>query len=166
MFGATSLLALWGMSSVVHAACGDGEADKTEDCDDGNTDDGDGCDSTCVVEDGWDCVDATFELDFTEVVYNDGHSSPSWSISSDLRTVTQSVNSDAAVYMSTLPATGVTIEMEMRVGTSSDDDFIGFVIGFEAGDGSASSADRSSTSRVARSGSFSSSQSRCLAPGM
>jgi cysteine-rich repeat protein len=127
---------------VAAAACGDGVLDSGETCDDLDTTDGDGCDSSCQVEDGWECVDASFALDFDEVVYNDsGHSSPVWSLSSDGTTVTQSVNADAAVYVSTLPAVGVSMTFELTVNTTTDDDFIGWAIGYDAGEYADANAD-------------------------
>jgi cysteine-rich repeat protein len=36
--------------------CGNGNIESGEECDDGDTDNGDGCDSSCNIEDGWDCV--------------------------------------------------------------------------------------------------------------
>jgi len=96
------------LAPAAHAACGDGILDSGETCDDLNTTDGDGCDSSCLVEAGWECVDASFAIDFAEVLSDDStHSTPSWTLSSDGLTVTQSLNADAAVYVTTLPANGV-----------------------------------------------------------
>jgi cysteine-rich repeat protein len=126
---------------LARAACGDGALDSGEECDDLNTSDGDGCDASCLVEDGWACVDAGFELDFAEIVYNDTHDSPSWSLSSDGTAVTQSVNADAAVYVSTLPAVGVSMTFELTVETTGDDDYIGWAIGYDPGEAGDPSAD-------------------------
>ncbi len=115
--------------------CGDLDITGGEACDDGNTLDGDGCDSSCQVEPGSECVDADFSVDFDEVWPHSFHDSdPNWTVSSDNLTVQQTLNSDAGVYMTNLPATGATIAFEMAVETSSDDDFIGWVIGFKEGD--------------------------------
>ncbi len=129
--------------SVAHAVCGDGVLDSGEECDDLNTTDGDGCDASCAVEDGWECVDASFELDFAETLTtaDPTHGSPSWSLSSDGLTVTQSVNALPAVYVSTLPAVGVSMTFDLTVNTTDDDDFIGWVIGYESGENVSSSAD-------------------------
>ena len=129
-----------GSSLSSSATCGDGTLDSGEECDDANTTNDDGCDAICAVEDGWECTQATFDLDFDEELDSDG-SSPNWTLSSDGLTVTQSVNASPAVYMSTLPATGVSMTFELTVNTSSDDDFIGWVVGYEEGDNSNSSAD-------------------------
>ena len=77
---------------TAHAdTCGDSSIEASEECDDGNTTDGDGCDSTCVAETGWECTEATFDLDFNEDFYGDGvhggSSFPSWTLSSDGRSV-------------------------------------------------------------------------------
>ena len=130
-------MGLFALPSVASAACGDGALDSGETCDDGNTTSLDGCDSVCAIEAGYECIEANFELDFSERLATDGGSTPSWTLSSDKRTVTQSLNSDAGVYMSTLPASGVTISMDIAVNTGSDDDFNGFVIGYESGDSTA-----------------------------
>ncbi|MEC7987003.1 MAG: MopE-related protein [Myxococcota bacterium] len=120
-----------------HATCGDGNLDATEDCDDGNLVAGDGCSDVCATESGWLCTDAEFNLDFSEMFYNDGvHAAPepNWTLSSDGRTVSQSENSIPGLYVSTLPATGVTATFELTVNTASDDDYIGWAVGYEAGD--------------------------------
>ena len=123
------------------AVCGDGILQSGEDCDDLNTTSGDGCDASCLIEDGWECTDASFALDFDEVVYDTTHGSPSWSVSADGTTVTQSQNADPAVYVSSMPAVGVSMTFSLAVNTSSDDDFIGWAIGYDAGEGSSASAD-------------------------
>lgn len=82
-------------------------------------------------------MDAEFNLDFSEAFYNDGvHSAPepNWTLSSDGRTVSQSENSIPGIYVSTLPATGVTATFELTVNTASDDDYIGWAVGYKAGD--------------------------------
>ncbi|MEC8422192.1 MAG: hypothetical protein VX000_00370, partial [Myxococcota bacterium] len=142
-FCASGLAALVGLAprAALAGVCGDGVLDSGETCDDGNATAGDGCDASCQEEFGWECVDATFELDFAEVVSDDGHPSPSWSLSSDRLTVTQSLNADAAVYMSNLPATGTEISVDLTVNTTGDDDFIGFVLGYESGENASSSGD-------------------------
>ena len=129
---------------VVFAACGDGAIDGTEECDDGDADSGDGCSASCTVEPGYDCQDATFSLDFNEAITNGpihGTSvNPNWTLSNNDRTVSQSVNSAAGVYMSTLPATGGRIAMDIEV-TGSDNDYFGFVIGYQAGEATEADAD-------------------------
>lgn len=136
-----ALLGVVAFSGAAHAVCGNGTVEAGESCDDSNVSSGDGCDSSCLVEDGWDCIDASFELLTDEVLLDDsGHSSPSWTISSDNLTVTQSINADAAVYASTLPANGVSIAFDLTVNTTRDDDFIGWVIGYAEGDNTAEDA--------------------------
>eukprot|EP00656_Telonema_subtile_P024346 TRINITY_DN2647_c0_g1_i3.p1 TRINITY_DN2647_c0_g1~~TRINITY_DN2647_c0_g1_i3.p1 ORF type:complete len:513 (+),score=129.65 TRINITY_DN2647_c0_g1_i3:287-1825(+) len=43
------------VSSCAAQVCGDGKRFGTESCDDFNAVDGDGCDSSCAVEEGWQC---------------------------------------------------------------------------------------------------------------
>jgi MYXO-CTERM domain-containing protein len=126
------------------AVCGDGTIDTAEgeQCDDLNVVDGDGCAASCQIEPGWECVPATFELDFDEIVYDDSfHDNPLWLISPDQLTVNQSVNADPAVYVSTLPVLGVSITFDLNVLVAADDDLIGFVIGYEAGEATDPTAD-------------------------
>ena len=136
--------ALMGALSPAHAlaaTCGDKIIASTEACDDGNTTDGDGCDATCAVEVGWECGAANFSLDFSEYTNDSGHDTPVWSLSADKLTLKQSLNADPAVYMTNIPITGNTITFTQAVKSTSDDDFVGFVVGFEAGDFSSSTAE-------------------------
>jgi choice-of-anchor A domain-containing protein len=120
--------------SVAVTSCGDGNRAADEQCDDGDTENGDGCSSLCTVETGYLCTDANFSLAYTErwpeVVAPD----PAWSLSADRLTVRQATNSHPAVYMSNLPAVGATLVFDLAVESSDDDDFIGWVVGFEQGD--------------------------------
>ena len=126
------VLALSVFSTSAFAICGDGVIDADEECDDGGLDTGDGCDEFCATELGYECTDATFTLDFS---HEWGTSTaPSWTLSADGRTVEEHTNSRPAAYISTLPATGVEVEFDMRVNTSSDDDFIGWLIWPDADD--------------------------------
>ena len=123
------------LPSSALAVCGDGVLDADETCDDQNTSPGDGCDALCQTEPGWECVDASFAIDVAEVIVADPSSeTPDWTISDDGTTVTQANNAEPAVFVSTLPAVGVTMTFDLTVNTSSDDDYIGWVIGYEAGE--------------------------------
>jgi choice-of-anchor A domain-containing protein len=123
----------WPMS-VELASCGDGNRTSDEQCDDGDTENGDGCSSSCTVEHGYLCTDANFSLAYTERWSGVNAPLPGWTLSSDRLTVRQTTNSVPAVYMSTLPAVGATLIFDLAVETSSDDDFIGWVVGFDQGD--------------------------------
>ncbi len=128
------LLALL-LPATAQAVCGDGVLDAGETCDDVNVDPGDGCDADCQVEEGWECIPAGFTLAFHEVLYPDAfHPEPSWTISDDQLTVTQAVNADPSVYVSTLPVSGVSMTFELTVDTTEDDDFIGWAIGYDPGE--------------------------------
>ena len=122
------------------ALCGDGVLDSGETCDDLNSDDDDGCDSSCAVEPGWECVDARITPDVAETLT--GSIEANWSLSSDGLTLNSgSVNAHPSIFMSTLPAVGPTLFFEMKVNTSVDDDFIGWAIGYQAGDATDSDAE-------------------------
>ncbi|MBK9367094.1 MAG: hypothetical protein IPN01_12375 [Deltaproteobacteria bacterium] len=75
------------------------------------------------------------------MLYADSAPSPTWTLSADKTSISQTVNSAPGVYLSTLPATAAVITFEMVVNTTSDDDFIGFVVGYESGDNTNASAD-------------------------
>lgn len=121
-------------SRALESVCGDGQRDAGEACDDGNGEDGDGCSSACTVESGYACTDADFSLAFTEFWDSGNGNGPQWSLSADGLTVRQSENSQPAIYMTNLPASGARIAFELEVEQDTDDDFIGWVVGFEAGD--------------------------------
>jgi cysteine-rich repeat protein len=130
-----SLLSLLLAATPALAVCGDGILDPDEQCDDLNADPGDGCDADCQIESGWECVDASFEIDFAEIMFDsEWYPDPDWDISDDGLTVYQWENADPAVYVTQLPANGVSVTFDLTVNADDDDDFIGWVIGYEAGD--------------------------------
>ncbi len=59
-----------------------------------------------------------------------------WTVAADGLSVYQSINSQPSVFLSPLPAIGTFLEGTIRVesGGTWDDDFIGFVLGFDVGD--------------------------------
>jgi choice-of-anchor A domain-containing protein len=114
--------------------CGDGNRAADEQCDDGDTENGDGCSSLCTVEPGYICTDANFSLAYTEGWSEINAPDPTWSLSADRLTVRQGTNSHPAVYMTNLPAVGASLVFDLAVETSDDDDFIGWVVGFDQGD--------------------------------
>lgn len=117
------------------AACGDRSLDSGENCDDGNALGGDGCGEDCQIEAGWNCIVNTFLLDYTEYVTDDGpHTVPDWTRSDDGLTISQTQNSHATVYVSTLPITGVTVTFDLTVASIDDDDFIGWAFGYDRGE--------------------------------
>ena len=66
-----------------------------------------------------------------------------WAVAPDGLSVFQSINSRPSIFYSAFPATGTRIEGVIRVDPAGDwdDDFIGFVLGFEPGDTSSSEAE-------------------------
>jgi hypothetical protein len=57
-----------------------------------------------------------------------------WNLSADHNSVTQTVNGNPTVFFGPGNAQGNQLSGTIRVPTSSDNDFIGFVLGFESGD--------------------------------
>jgi len=55
----------------------------------------------------------------------------SWGLSNGNTTATQSVNADASILLSNFNAVGQQIAGSWRVNTSGDDDFMGFVFGYQ-----------------------------------
>ena len=64
-----------------------------------------------------------------------------WTLSSGNTTVTQSVNGAPTMFYSSFDAAYLRIEGNITVATNSDNDFIGFAIGFRPGDSTNASAD-------------------------
>ncbi|MDC0709127.1 choice-of-anchor A family protein [Stigmatella sp. ncwal1] len=120
--------------SAAAGACGDGNRAADEQCDDGNSTEGDGCSSVCTVENGFVCTDANFSLAYHERWPAGSDPAPRWILSPDRLTLRQSVNSGPAVYMTNLPAAGSELVFDLAVETTSDDDFIGWVVAYDQGD--------------------------------
>jgi len=57
-----------------------------------------------------------------------------WVLASDNNSVTQTVNGNPTIYYSDYQAFGNQLSGTIRVNTSSDDDFVGFVVGFNPGE--------------------------------
>lgn len=64
-----------------------------------------------------------------------------WALAGDNNSVTQTRNDIPTVFFSAGNAQGNQLSGTIRVGTSSDDDFIGFVLGFNSGDLTAAATD-------------------------
>ena len=121
--------------------CGDANKEASEACDDGNLANGDGCSDQCEIEVDYTCDLIGFEALTTEFYDDATHQAPNWVTSANRKVVTQSVNSDATVYATTLPADFGRITFSAEVETADDDDWFGFVIGFEPGDSTNPAAD-------------------------
>ncbi|WP_337187609.1 PEPxxWA-CTERM sorting domain-containing protein [Phenylobacterium sp.] len=57
-----------------------------------------------------------------------------WNLAADKNSVTQTVNGAPTVFYSDFDALGRSLSGTIRVNTTSDDDFIGFVVGFNPGE--------------------------------
>ncbi|MEO8195177.1 MAG: PKD domain-containing protein [Thermoanaerobaculia bacterium] len=62
-----------------------------------------------------------------------GGATSRWTTSADERAVTQELNGEPAFFVGDLPGYGTT-ELTLRVNANGDDDYVGFAVGFEAGD--------------------------------
>ncbi|MCB1055579.1 MAG: choice-of-anchor A family protein, partial [Acidobacteria bacterium] len=67
--------------------------------------------------------------------------SPDWRVSADGTSVNQARNGDASIFYGGISPVGTQIEGRIRVGTNTDDDFIGFVLGYRPGDETNPAAD-------------------------
>lgn len=65
--------------------------------------------------------------------------SSTWTVAPDNNSVFQSINGDPAVFFSGTNDRGLALSGKIKVETSSDDDFIGFVLGYRSGDITAAS---------------------------
>jgi hypothetical protein len=70
-----------------------------------------------------------------------GFSAGDWTTASDGTSVTQSVNGQPTLFVSDFNAFGTDVRGTIQVNRSADDDFVGFAIGYRAGDASNTSAD-------------------------
>ena len=120
-----------------HAVCNpttpNGSLHPTEACDDGNSTNGDGCNSTCDIEANWSC---DRPVSFTSIVAESyAGASANWNISNGGRTGTQTTNTGHGTFgLFGASAFTATYTFQLRVATSSDDDFIGFALGFGSGE--------------------------------
>jgi hypothetical protein len=64
-----------------------------------------------------------------------------WNLQAGNNSVLQTINGDPTVFFSAGNAQGQQLSGTIRVNTTSDDDFIGFVLGFKSGDLSATTTD-------------------------
>lgn len=64
-----------------------------------------------------------------------------WVVAADENSVFQSVNGDPTVFFSGLNDQGKVLSGKIRVETTTDDDYIGFVLGYKSGDATAASTD-------------------------
>ncbi len=67
-----------------------------------------------------------FTLDLTG-----GQNAGNWDLSNSNQTVTQTINADPSFFLNNLNQTNYQIDGSWRVITSSDDDFMGFVFGYQ-----------------------------------
>ena len=81
--------------------------------------------------------------DWTAESYNSvaGFPNGNWVVSGDGSSVTQQNNGQPTVFYSDFDAFGTEVTGRIRVNTSGDDDFIGFVLGYQPGYNTDSSAD-------------------------
>ncbi len=78
--------------------------------------------ATAIDLSSW--TDDTYDL-------SGGQSAGNWVLSNNDETVTQTVNADPSVYLNNLNQTSYSIDGTWEVKTASDDDFMGFVFGYQ-----------------------------------
>jgi hypothetical protein len=64
-----------------------------------------------------------------------------WTVAADKNSVFQSVNGEPAVFFSGASDQGKVLSGKIRVETTTDDDFVGFVLGYRSGDATGSPTD-------------------------
>lgn len=64
-----------------------------------------------------------------------------WNVTADGSSVNQSVNGQPTLFYSDFDAFGTEVRGSLQVGSTSDDDFIGFVLGYQPGDTTNTAAD-------------------------
>jgi hypothetical protein len=64
-----------------------------------------------------------------------------WNVAGDNNSVVQTVNGDPTVFHNNTNSQGVALKGTIQVGSTTDDDFIGFVLGFDSGDFASAGAD-------------------------
>ncbi|WP_455903663.1 DUF4215 domain-containing protein [Microbacterium sp.] len=134
------LLSTSAFLSTAHAACGDNVIEVAEACDDGNLLDGDGCSDTCTLEAGFMCTDgfAISSATWIQEAYTGGGS---WTVNADGSAVTgANPNSAPSVMLSDFEAIG-SHGFTIQPTHGGDDDFIGFVLGFNLDDDTSVAAD-------------------------
>lgn len=83
---------------------------------------------------------ATVDLS-TWTVQNSSSGAGTWVVAPGNTSVLQTINGDPTVFLSPNSAIGTSIEGKIKVETTSDDDFVGFVLGFNPGDWTNAAAD-------------------------
>jgi len=110
-----------------------GSVQTGEECDTGTTSPSDGCDANCRIVEGWVC-DRPVTIDGIVPESYPG-SNANWVITNNGRTGRQTVNTPEATFgLMNAPAFAATYTFRAGVMTTSDDDFFGFALGFEAGE--------------------------------
>lgn len=139
-----SLALLIGAPSA-HAVCDGGapnaQVEPGEACDDGNAVNGDGCENDCTFTTGWEC---DFAINFSALTTEDhgGGSTSNWDIPSGAFFGTQTENTERpTVALFGADAFASVFDLTIRVDTSQDDDFIGFVLGYTPGEINDANAD-------------------------
>ncbi|MFK8004037.1 MAG: DUF4215 domain-containing protein [Polyangiales bacterium] len=132
LVGALSVFSTFTFAHSAFAVCGDNNLEPAEECDDGNITSGDGCSNLCVVEESFACETVTFTVQHNESLT--GGTAPNWVVDADERGISETTNSVATVFSTNMPAQIGEITFDMRVNRSGDDDFLGWTIGYDAGE--------------------------------
>ena len=129
--------------SAARAQCDGGTPNgvlaPTEACDDNNLTVGDGCDAMCSIEAGWSCDRPVSFTGIRDESYPGA--AASWTVSAGGRVGVQNNNTGhGTVGLIGADGFAATYRFRLRV-NAGDDDFIGFVFGYNSGDVTNASAD-------------------------
>ena len=118
--------------------CGNGMLDFGEQCDDGNTIPGDGCDNCATETDLSTFTAETFPFAISSLV------TPVWNVSADKKSVTlPNINPKPGFFYSPDEVLGADTSrvIDFKFSGASDEDYVGFVFGYEPGDVTSATAD-------------------------
>lgn len=113
--------------------CGDGAVRAPiEVCDDENMLAGDGCSPLCTIEAGWECA-PPLVIEAIDPQGPAGGTLASWTVAADGQSATQNTNTTnpSVGYLAEADGFAAVYTFEIEVETTDDDDFIGFVLGYQ-----------------------------------
>lgn len=144
VFGALPVAWSEDAAAICNGGLPDGNIVGGDQCDDGNLNNGDGCSLTCDVEPGWTCaIPLQLNSLTTETLNRNCTLLPSdWQIDADKLGVSQLADPypTVALFNADAKVTGTFI-FDVTISGTTDNDFFGFVLGYNPGDFESASAD-------------------------